>query len=98
MAYKYTARELRAWHRGHQARTLGKPYRCNSKDENYIAAWRAGWFAAEREAAQQVVASRPFSTGQQAVVTDPPSAKEQTAVSDPPSTGADETSEEAAQS
>jgi len=54
MPMMYTAGELRAWHRGYRARRLEKPYKCASKNPNYLAAWRSGWFAAER-AAQDVL-------------------------------------------
>ena len=53
MPMKYTAGELRAWHRGHRTYREGKPYICHSKDANYRAAWRAGYIAAEREAKKE---------------------------------------------
>jgi len=43
---RYTAGELRAWHRGYRAYVMDRPYKCYSQDANYIAAWRAGWFSA----------------------------------------------------
>jgi len=46
---KYTAGELRAWYRGHRAYRLGKEYRCYSNNDDYIAAWKEGWFAAKKE-------------------------------------------------
>lgn len=48
MMKKYTVGELRAWNRGYRARRLGKLYRCRSRDLNYLAAWKAGWFAASK--------------------------------------------------
>ena len=46
MPMKYTAGKLRAWHRGHRARRLGKPCVCYSDNPDYVAAWRNGWLAA----------------------------------------------------
>ncbi len=50
MPLKYTAGELRAWHRGYRMYRLGKSYdACKSQNADRVAALRAGWFSAAEE-------------------------------------------------
>jgi hypothetical protein len=49
MPRKYTAGELRAWHRGYKKRLLEKPCVCHSNNPNYSAAFRDGWFASDNK-------------------------------------------------